>query len=136
LDMPATGTRSALQRKPGNGQALMPLAERPQPRGLARSSPANTPVLPQARIQRELEPAGAPSPVNSGTALWPSPTQSSGILPLAPPQVASASAARKAGITTTGVQALPLAPTIQRHDAPDSDTTVTTRPRSNAISSG
>jgi hypothetical protein len=115
---------------------MMPLAERPQPRGLARSSPANTAVLPQARIQREFEPAAAPPQVDSGSPMWPSPTRTSGILPLAPPQVASASAARKAGITTTGIQALPLAPTIQRHDAPDSDTTVTTRPRSNAISSG
>ncbi len=134
MDMPATGTRRAVQRRPGNGQAQMPLAVRPQPRGLARSSPATTPVLPQARLQREFEPA--PAREDSGSPIWPSPTRTSGTLPLAPPQVASASAARKAGITTTGVQALPLAPTIQRHDAPESDTTVTTRPRSNAISSG
>jgi hypothetical protein len=115
----------------------MPLAEQPQPRGLARSSPANTPVLPQARLQREFEAAPATQPGDSSSPLWPSPARTSGTLPLAPPQSASPSAARKAGITTTGVQALPLAPTIQRHDAPDGDSsTITTRPRSNAISTG
>jgi hypothetical protein len=136
LDMPATGTRPVAQRKAGNGHAPLPLAERPQPRGLARSSPASTPVLPQARIQREVEPAPGATRQDSGSPLWPSPTTTSGTLPLAPPQVASASDARRAGITTTGVQSLPLAPTIQRHDAPESESTVTTRPRSNAISTG
>ncbi|MEP7357113.1 MAG: hypothetical protein ABI847_07725, partial [Anaerolineales bacterium] len=135
LDMPATGIRRAVQRQPALGLATMPLAERPQPRGLARTGPANTPVLPQARIQREIDGA-PPAPEPSSSPLWPSPPRTSGTLPLAPPQVASASDARRTAMTTTGVQALPLAPTIQRHDAPESDSTVTTRPRSNAISGG
>jgi hypothetical protein len=132
VNMTATGTRRGVQRQPSAGPEPLLLAEA---RGMSRSSPAQTPVLPQARIQRDFEPVGALD--FTDTAMRPSAPQTSGVLPLAPPAVASARGARKAGITTTGVQSLPLAPTIQRHDEPDSDTTTTTttRPRSNAISS-
>jgi hypothetical protein len=115
----ATGLRRSIQRQPGDQRPPMPLAGPPQLRGLARTE-TYTSVLPQSRIQREPDFDGGPDRSGSSNRPGGMPT---GTLPLAPAAPASA----RTAMSTTALQSLPLAPTIQRLDG--DETTTTTAPR-------
>jgi hypothetical protein len=121
----ATSVRHNVQR-----QVPVPGAAQPRPepllvRGLARSASANTPVLPQARVQRapdEAAPGQATLPLQPATAA--AAAAPTGTLPLAPPTPAPAQPEKTPAVAriqawpatpiAPAVQRLPLAPVIQR----------------------
>ncbi len=142
----ATNVRGNIQRRPAaSGRPQAPpwaAAEAAPILGLARSGSANTPVLPQARVQREAT-DNAPETL---ALTWPGSQANPpvGTLPLAPPGPAPDNSARTAtrpetqtnnqiapkpggaGMAVTAVQNLPLAPVIAREDGNTSTALTTT----------